>query len=704
MADSPACVVIFLVSDGSMIPGKPSRQKSKSSSRRRVESALEGSLCASGGTLLKIFAALLCVYVFSFWSVVAYHHRVVQSERHGPVGNTAPRSPTFLERSMKKASDALFKDGKSALPSVRSARVAKAIVFPGGDQKEKVVATGTAADIATAEPVAEEAVAETCPKWDVASAVKAIPAFAAESDDRLPRAPWLLVVVPVTSDDLFGLRSTVRSIAHELQAAHGGLFLKNNAVHTLIMNFGGAQTATVMKRVQEEEFHPTNLDNGKVARAFTFVTKTAFPGCVRQQAVLSGEGLAVVLDIVGSGAYLQQGADQESCHAFLPLAVGDTFCQLGLLFSHYALAKADEYHAEWTSVRMSDRSPLAGNAWRCQASTVLPFRDWVLGQADVQLGAAKQTAEDLTTSYASTKSEVLSPMVYRKSLVAGRCGNTIPGYSHCQNNDISPCTHSHVDTHLDYGRIPYLEPSAESTFVLGNSGQSCADACHEKTRGKLVCDGADTGRLNTCYNLRSLIPCSGGCVPNQGNVQFPGVTVDATFVNGAMPRMPGGRGAGALQQRGGVRNALPRDTCIFALIRPDQTSCVGGIPGIRRACACTSRHVKGSAGEVQEQALESESKVFASNQGQSCNEACQKHGMKCLPDGLVTINTCNVMYKLFNCSSCDSNEGGDQPAFVANKKRPNHGECLLKSNQNTFTCQGKHPDTARACKCYKISS
>ena len=54
----------------------------------------------------------------------------------------------------------------------------------------------------------------------------------------------------------------------------------------------------------------------------------------------------------------------KPCHAFLILKPGETICQFGLPFIHYALGKADEYNWDWTSLRMS-YAHLSGTAFRC---------------------------------------------------------------------------------------------------------------------------------------------------------------------------------------------------------------------------------------------------------------------------------------------------------------------------------------------------
>ena len=56
--------------------------------------------------------------------------------------------------------------------------------------------------------------------------------------------------------------------------------------------------------------------------------------------------------------------DVDLCHSFVILKAGQTFCQYGLPFLHYAIGKADEYNWDWTSLRMS-REAVSGTAFKC---------------------------------------------------------------------------------------------------------------------------------------------------------------------------------------------------------------------------------------------------------------------------------------------------------------------------------------------------
>ena len=80
--------------------------------------------------------------------------------------------------------------------------------------------------------------------------------------------------------------------------------------------------------------------------------------------------------------------------------------------------------------------------------------------------------------------------------------------------------------------------------------------------------------------------------------------------------------------------------------------------------------------------------------GQSCNTVCKIQHKKCDVDMLDEMNDCKTMQNKFGCSTCDENEGNDQPCMNE------EGVCMIKSNRNEYSCTGTYPTTRRICSCF----
>ena len=637
------------------IPGKPSR-KSRKRGRKRAGSFLNGMWSAGG--LFKMLLVAGVVYCFSFWVVVVRHREVVSSEQSGH-----ERKESTPRNAAKRAKRPPRAPAKGAAPAVPAAKAPPALARSAGGRRED------------------------CPSLDTAAVLGQVD-FSTLVPEGGKLSPWLAVVVPVVTGDFLALRKTVRSIVHEVTSTQGRLMERASAVQVLVVNFGGAAEEAAIKRVRKEDLVAgVGQEKPGLLDQFVFVDAPMFPGCVSRGGDLAPEGVAALF---GTVAALYQAADDGGCHSFLTLKPGDTFCQFGLLYTHYALAKADEYDEKWTSVRLSQNA-LAGVAWRCDRALLARASGWVTGQFKGSWGASSKASEAVVERFMD-EGTGLRPMVYKQTLAAGACGDNVKSFDAgaCPGNDIFPCKHSRVDTHFQYRRVPIFTVDDQSITVVGGNGQSCSDACREKTGGALACDGAETGRLSSCYNLQSLLPCTGGCVPDKSGLGFPGVTVDDLYVNTDGRERP---------------VPLHKGTCLYAVQRPSQTGCSGGKQGIKRACACR-KFDKPRANERKESTSgrSGPPQRFAGEPGQSCDEVCAskgKGGLRCDASMLGLVNNCEAMQALFHCKKCDQNEGADQPCFVpdTNKGMNTHGECLLKGNVNTFTCNGKHPSTQRGCVC-----
>jgi hypothetical protein len=93
--------------------------------------------------------------------------------------------------------------------------------------------------------------------------------------------------------------------------------------------------------------------------------------------------------------------------------------------------------------------------------------------------------------------------------------------------------------------------------------------------------------------------------------------------------------------------------------------------------------------------------TIVAQRAQNCDDACAASAMVCEVAFFPQINTCGVLEKHFKCSTCSSNSGYDQPAFVSLSApaASSPGACLHNGQAAYFSCSGKHPQTTRVCPC-----
>lgn len=98
--------------------------------------------------------------------------------------------------------------------------------------------------------------------------------------------------------------------------------------------------------------------------------------------------------------------------------------------------------------------------------------------------------------------------------------------------------------------------------------------------------------------------------------------------------------------------------------------------------------------------LPDDATVVAGQQGLACSAVCENTGKVCSPEFLASVNNCDLLKKHFPCSSCESNFGYDQPAYVGNSaNKEQFGKCLYNSKESFLSCAGAHADTQRLCVC-----
>eukprot|EP00943_MAST-04B_sp_MAST-4B-sp1_P004245 g4245.t1 len=527
-------------------------------------------------------------------------------------------------------------------------------------------------------------------------------------------SPWLYIVIPVADSSPSKLRTTIRSIFNELNSVPGGLY-DDGVVQILVVNMGGNGDVAMTLSVLKDE-----IKNYPYASAFTFVRTIGQHGHSSQPSADNKNDANIfqntcfmelklpqkVVELTSRGiAFLSylvprifEKMNVEPCHAFIILKPGESICQFGLPFIHYALGKADEYNWDWTSVRMS-YADISGTAFRCNlkrgtemARAMIKIGDELTQQRvasseDNDGKEIKINEKTIMARYMEKYKGTIEPMVFKQSLLAGQCNYrpSNPGYdkNKCMGTDISPCDHSVIDSSLRYAsqRVDHIHIDGNSKITLGMPGQNCNEACDTETNGKLKCDHVETSKFNNCYNLRGFLDCQ-SCLIDVKMNGLSGVTSNNNYANGACH--------------------YHANTCVYA--RNAGGGCGGKDVDLRRVCVCNEH---GGGGNVKGNSRMQQNKKggtsFAGEYGESCDDVCQKRKMICIDSELSTINNCNAITKLFGtCRTCEQNEGPDQPCQVNPASSLNtHGECLIKSNVETLTCKGKHAMTRRACVCFK---
>ncbi len=527
-------------------------------------------------------------------------------------------------------------------------------------------------------------------------------------------SPWLYIVVPVIDASPSPLRKTVRSIFNELNSAPGGLY-DGGVVQVLVVNMGGGEAvASTLSMLRDE------IKDYPFASAFTFVRSVnrndqsskrhLLTGNTEEKAVFQNSCLMErksargAVELTSRGiAFLSyviprvfKSMEVDLCHSFVILKAGQTFCQYGLPFLHYALGKADEYNWDWTSVRMS-RDPISGTAFKCNIKQNTEMAEALfdigknvaqeVGDKDSGGTVAPMNEKKLMEKYLARSKHKHEHMVFKQTLLAGKCtgAGPLPGYDmgKCSGTDISPCEHSAIDSSLRYvsknNNRNHLDGMTE--IVVGSPGQSCTEACETQSEGRLACDHVEANKLSTCYHLRGVLNCQ-MCRRDIKMSGMSGITSSSGYDNG--------------------KCQYTANTCVYGKQSGGQASCGSKELALRRVCACTKKENIGSKnGDAEAQKDKSGGVTVAGDYGESCIDVCRKRDMECEDAELKAVNNCNSLNVLFKCSKCERNEGPDQPCQVnPSAGLGTHGECLLKSNIDTLTCNGKHPNTRRACVCF----
>ena len=492
-------------------------------------------------------------------------------------------------------------------------------------------------------------------------------------------SPWLYIVVPVIDPASSKLRTTIRSIFNELNSAPGGLY-DEGVVQILIINMGGNSNVAMTLSILKDE-----IKDYPFASAFTFVRtigqhenapkstsgeeddknifqNTCFMELKLPQKVveLTSRGIAFLSYLVPR---IFKKMKVKPCHAFLILKPGETICQFGLPFVHYALGKADEYNWDWTSLRMS-YAHLSGTAFRCDvkqnsemAEAIVKIGDDLLqeqakGTTNTDGKIIAINEQSIIDRYMDNNKEKLEPMVFKQTLLAGKCNYrpANPGFdkNRCSGTDISPCDHSQVDSMLRYAsnREDHIHLNGDSKIVLGTPGQSCSEACDTQTNEKLKCSSIETAKFNNCYNLRGFLNCQSCLIDIKSN-GISGITSSSNYANGICH--------------------YHANTCVYA--KGSVAGCGGKDIDTRRVCAC-SEHGDENSGGVSNN---NNANIVNNNQhwqnkkgganvvgdyGESCETVCRKRKMICIDSELQALNNCQSLLKLFkSCSKCDQNEG-----------------------------------------------
>ena len=717
---------------------KPARSRELTTPlpKKSGASAESGSLCGCPKQQLYLAGVAFCVvYTLAFLSVVRHHQNILAYLRkkedqlvHKWGIHAAPTSVASVSRvpaadrgqvKEKPKTKAYAKDTSAAgMPTV------------SGQAKEGLGANSRKSTPTVATEVKPPSA--DCKHWKLSDVDEEIdysrfvnqaalkkqqnlPKSNSESEASSYISPWLYIVIPVIDPSPSPLRKTIRSIFNELNSAPGGLY-DDGVVQVLVVNMGGGEDVASTLSVLRDE-----IKNYPFASAFTFVTsiyrrgqrpkrelltdnagkKAIFQNsCLMEWKTASGaveltsRGIAFLSYVIPR---VFKNMDVDLCHSFVILKAGQTFCQYGLPFLHYAIGKADEYNWDWTSLRMS-REAVSGTAFKCNmkqntemAEALLGIDENVAQEGDGKSGGhtiASTNEKKMMETYLAKNKHKHEHMVFRQTLLAGRCtgAGPLPGYDmgQCSGTDISPCEHSAIDSSLRYvskhdGRN-HLDGMTE--IVLGSPGESCTEACATQTDGRLECSHVEGSKLSTCYHLRGVLNCQ-MCRPDIKMSGMSGITSNNDYENGPCH--------------------YTANTCVYGKESGGQASCASKEPALRRVCACTKGgNGGGGDGDAEAPKDASGGVPVGGDYGESCSDVCRKRGMACEDSALHAVNNCNSLTALFKCTKCERNEGPDQPCQVnPSAGIGTHGECLLKSNTDTLTCEGKHPKTRRACVCLK---
>lgn len=87
--------------------------------------------------------------------------------------------------------------------------------------------------------------------------------------------------------------------------------------------------------------------------------------------------------------------------------------------------------------------------------------------------------------------------------------------------------------------------------------------------------------------------------------------------------------------------------------------------------------------------------------GTSCHTVCADKGLRCSPELLPLVNTCEALREAFGCRQCVSSVGREQPAFVVPdaEEQFGPGKCLVSLKPDQSSCEASHKATRRLCAC-----
>lgn len=92
-------------------------------------------------------------------------------------------------------------------------------------------------------------------------------------------------------------------------------------------------------------------------------------------------------------------------------------------------------------------------------------------------------------------------------------------------------------------------------------------------------------------------------------------------------------------------------------------------------------------------------RIGGARRGQSCDQFCQSHRLRCDPRELEYVNRCSVLRKYFPCENgCGHQVGLEIPAYVHDAKLDTALQCLV-TDEPMPTCQAGHKSTTRMCAC-----
>ncbi len=93
--------------------------------------------------------------------------------------------------------------------------------------------------------------------------------------------------------------------------------------------------------------------------------------------------------------------------------------------------------------------------------------------------------------------------------------------------------------------------------------------------------------------------------------------------------------------------------------------------------------------------------ITLAEDGEDCNQACEKTKSKCAKYLLPLLNSCDVLtkYKGSPCAWCGEHDFFKDPAGKRNPALVNDGGCWISAVLRDMTCEGTHKGSRRLCPC-----